>query len=88
MSGEELPIETAALLSAHALGALDVEDADEAERLIATSEACRRAFDEALEAAAAIALAAAPAEPPPELRTRILEAVQALRDTNGSASGR
>jgi hypothetical protein len=80
---DELPIETAALLSAHALGALSEAEAAEADRLIATSEPCRRAFEEALETAAEIALATEPMEPPPELRERILAAVRRLR-ANGS----
>ena len=78
LKGEELPLETAALLSAHALGALDPDEADEAERLIAVSPACRRAFEEALETAAAIALATEPVEPSPELRERILAAARRL----------
>ena len=78
MSAHELPIETAALLSAHALGALEPEDAVEAERLIASSDACRAAFEEALEIAAALAVATADSEPPPELRVRILDAARRL----------
>jgi anti-sigma-K factor RskA len=85
MRGDELPVEIAALLSAHALGALDPDEADEAERLIAVSQACRRAFEEALETATAIALATEPVEPPPELRRRILAAARRLRDGDGGA---
>jgi anti-sigma factor RsiW len=85
MRGDELPVEVAALLSAHALGALDPDEADEAERLIARSDECRQAFDEALEMAAAIALAIEPVEPPPELRERILAAVRRLADGGGEA---
>jgi anti-sigma factor RsiW len=76
MSHHELPIETAALLSAHALGALEPEEAAEAERLIASSDACRAAFEEALETAAALAIATADGEPPPGLRARILDAAR------------
>jgi anti-sigma-K factor RskA len=78
MSHHDLPIETAALLSAHALGALEPDEADEAERLIASSEACREAFEDALETAAALALATAESEPPPDLRARIMVAVRQL----------
>jgi len=78
MSRHELPIETAALLSAHALGALEAEEAAEAERLIAGSDACKEVFDEALEAAASLALATTASDPPPELRSRILAAVRQL----------
>ena len=67
-----------ALLSAHALGALTPDEADEAERLIALGGPHRRAFEEALETAAALALATGDAEPPPELRARILAAVRRL----------
>jgi anti-sigma-K factor RskA len=77
---EELPVETAALIAAHALGALDPGEADEADRLIAGSDACRRVFEEALETAAALALATEPVEPPAELRGRILAAARRLRD--------
>ena len=75
--GQDLPIETAALLTAHALGALGPEEAEEAERLIATSDACRTAFEEALETAAALAVATGEVEPPPGLRARILAAAKA-----------
>jgi anti-sigma factor RsiW len=85
MRGDELPVEVAALLSAHALGALDPDEADEAERLIAASDECRQAFEEALETAAAIALAIEPVEPPPELRERILAAARRLPDDGGEA---
>jgi anti-sigma-K factor RskA len=80
MSFDELPDTTAALIAAHALGALDEDDATEAERLIAGSDACRRVFEEALETAAALAVATVAVEPPPELRERILAAVRAMRD--------
>lgn len=80
MSAQDLPIETASLLSAHALGALEQGEAAEAERLISSSDVCRQAFEEALETAAAIAFLAEPADPPAELRGRILAAVQRLRD--------
>jgi anti-sigma factor RsiW len=85
MRGDDLPAEIAALLSAHALGALDPDEAVEAERLIAGSEKCRRAFEEALETATAIALAIEPVEPPPELRGRIVAAVRGLRDDGADA---
>jgi anti-sigma-K factor RskA len=84
MSRHDLPIETAALLSAHALGALEPDEAEEAERLIATSEACKEAFEQALETAAALALAMAESEPPPDLRARIMVAVRELRPEDGS----
>ncbi|MEZ5098756.1 MAG: response regulator [Thermoleophilia bacterium] len=58
---DPIPDDVAALLSAHALGALEPA-AVEAERLIASSEVPRRVRD-ALATAAAIALAAADADP-------------------------
>jgi hypothetical protein len=85
MSGRELPEESVAMLYAHALGALDPEEADEAERLIGACPTCRRAFEEALEIAAAIALATESVEPSPELRERILAGARRLRDGGADA---
>lgn len=76
---DPIPDDVAALLSAHALGALEPAEAAEAERLIASSEACRLAFEDALATAAALALATADADPPAGLRQRILDAVRAER---------
>jgi anti-sigma-K factor RskA len=76
----EIPEAVAALISAHALGALEPDEVLEAERLIASSDELRRQFERALDTAAAIALATADVEPPPELRGRILDAVRRARD--------
>lgn len=76
---DPIPDDVAALISAHALGALEPAEAAEAERLIASSEACRLAFEDALATAAALALATADADPPAALRQRILDAVRAER---------
>jgi anti-sigma-K factor RskA len=84
---DELPIEAAALLSAHALGALEPHEAEEAERLIAASDACRAAFEEALETAAALALATADSEPPPDLRARIMAAVHKAGQPESAGGG-
>jgi anti-sigma-K factor RskA len=65
------------LASAHALDALDVADADAVQAHLATCAECRAVFDDALEAAAALALAAPSAQPPAELRDRILAAARA-----------
>jgi anti-sigma-K factor RskA len=70
--------ELEALVAAHALGALDADEAAEAEHLIASSPELRRVFEEALETAAALALATSDVEPPPGLRQRILDAVRQL----------
>jgi anti-sigma-K factor RskA len=69
-----------ALVAAHALGALEPEEAAAAERLVATSPACRALFGETLETAAALALATASAAPPPSLRERILAAARRERE--------
>jgi len=74
-----IPDDVAALISAHALGALEPDQAELAEEHIAASDACRRAYEDALETAAALALAVADSEPPVELRDRILAAVRAER---------
>jgi anti-sigma-K factor RskA len=74
-----IPDDVAALISAHALGALDPDQSALAERHIAASDDCRRAYEEALETAAALALAVADSEPPAELRDRIVAAARAER---------
>jgi anti-sigma-K factor RskA len=75
----QIPEEVAALISAHALGALDADQAALAERHIAASDDCRRAYEDALETAAALALAVADSEPPADLRDRIVAAARAER---------
>lgn len=80
MSGHPpIPDDVAALISAHALGALEPDQAALAERHIAASDDCRRAYEDALETAAALALAVVDSEPPAELRERILAAARAER---------
>ena len=79
MSEYKIPEEVAALISAHALGALDADQAALAERHIAASDDCRRAYEDALETAAALALAVADSEPPADLRDRIVAAARAER---------
>ena len=74
-----IPDDVAALISAHALGALEPDQAALAEEHIAASDDCRRAYEDALETAAALALAVADSEPPAELRERILAAARAER---------
>ena len=75
----EIPDDIAALISAHALGALEPEEAELAERHIASSDACRSAFEDALETSAVLALAVAGSEPPADLRDRIVAAAVAER---------
>ena len=73
MSHDEL----AALVSAHALHALDPEEAAMVERLIESSPEWRAAFEDALETAAGLALVPAAIDPPAGLRDRILDAARA-----------
>lgn len=75
----EIPEDVAALITAHALGALEPDQSELAERHIATSDACRRAYEDALETSAALALAVADGEPPADLRGRIVAAARAER---------
>ena len=70
----EIPEDVAALISAYALGVLEPDQSELAERHIASSDACRRAFEDALETSAALALAVADSEPPADLRGRIVAA--------------
>ena len=60
-------------------GRLEPDQAALAEQHIAASDDCRRAYEDALETAAALALAVADSEPPAELRDRILAAARAER---------
>jgi anti-sigma-K factor RskA len=78
----EIPEDVAALITAHALGALEPDQAELAERHIAASDACRRAYEDALETSAALALAVADSEPPIDLRDRIVAAARAERSRN------
>ena len=75
----EIPDDVAALITAHALGALEPDQSELAERHIAASDACRRAYEDALETSAALALAVADSEPPADLRDRIVAAARAER---------
>src|SRR4051794_31251347 len=70
---EELEV----LVSAHALDALEPAEADAVQEHLAGCASCRAAFDEALETAAALALSVPGAEPPADLRDRILTAARA-----------
>lgn len=65
------------MLAAHALGALDSDEARRVEEHLASCPACRGELAEWRETASALAYTAAPAEPRPALRSRIMEAVRA-----------
>jgi anti-sigma-K factor RskA len=75
----QIPEDVAALISAYALGCLEPDQAAIAERHISASDDCRRAYEDALETAAALALAVVDSEPPAGLRERIVAAARAER---------
>ena len=68
------------LTAAYALDALDQEEREQYEAHLAQCEQCRTELAGLGETAAALALAAPSASPPPQLRTRILEAAAAERE--------
>jgi anti-sigma-K factor RskA len=78
-SHPQIPDDVAALISAYALGALEPDQEALAEQHIAASDDCRRAYEDALETSAALALAVADSEPPAGLRDRIVAAARAER---------
>jgi anti-sigma-K factor RskA len=63
------------LIPAHALDALDADDALLLEEHLAACETCRTELDELRETTALLAFAAPPVEPPARLRAAILDAV-------------
>jgi anti-sigma-K factor RskA len=63
------------LIPAHALDALDADDALLLDGHLETCEECRRELDELRETTALLAFASKPLEPPASLRARILDAV-------------
>jgi anti-sigma-K factor RskA len=63
------------LIPAHALDALDPDDAHLLEGHIETCEECRRELDDMRETTALLAFATDPVEPPASLRASILDAV-------------
>lgn len=80
-----IPDDVAALITAHALGALEPDQAALAEQHIAASDDCRRSYEDALETAAALALAVADSEPPADLRDRIVAAARSERARSAPA---
>jgi anti-sigma-K factor RskA len=73
------------MLAAYALGALETAEARALEEHLGGCTDCRAEVIEWRETAGALALAAAPVEPPTELRARILEGVRAVRQDAGDA---
>ncbi|HEY8106908.1 MAG TPA: hypothetical protein VIE46_12435, partial [Gemmatimonadales bacterium] len=67
------------LAAAYALGALSPEEARAFENYLATSAEGRREVAELRETAALLALGGAEAEPGPDLRARVLDAVSASK---------
>ena len=78
-SHPQIPDDVAALISAYAMGALEPDQEELAEQHIAASDDCRRAYEDALETSAALALAVADGEPSAGLRDRIVAAARAER---------
>jgi anti-sigma-K factor RskA len=81
------------LIAAHALHALDDADQRLVDAHLATCERCRAQLREMEGVAAALAYAAPAAEPPPELRTRLLEeigptVVSGVREPEGEPAAR
>ena len=68
------------LAGPYALDALDGDDLGAFERHLEGCADCRREVDELRQAAAALALAVEPVEPPPALRARILDEARAGAD--------
>jgi anti-sigma-K factor RskA len=64
------------MLAAHALGALDADEARMVEEHLAVCAECRAEMEEWRETAGALAYSASAAEPSPELRARILKSVR------------
>jgi anti-sigma-K factor RskA len=63
------------LIAAHALHSLDADEAQRVEEHLAGCAACRAKLRELEAVAGALAYAAPRAAPPPELRTRLMEAI-------------
>jgi anti-sigma-K factor RskA len=73
------------LLAAYALGALDAPEARALEEHLASCRECDAEAARWLDTASTLALTAAPSEPPPELRTRILESVRTIAQPASSS---
>jgi anti-sigma-K factor RskA len=74
-----MPDDPHSLVAPYALDALDEREETEFEEHLALCERCREELAGLREAAAALAVAAPPAKPPPELRQRILEQARSER---------
>ena len=76
------------LIPAHALDALDADDALLLEEHVVTCETCRLDLDELRETTALLAFATAPVEPPARLRAAILDAVAVAESVPEAAQPR
>ena len=76
------------LLALHALDALDASDARGLEEHLAGCDACRAELIELRDAAGLLAHASTPAEPRPEVRSRLLASVSAERQAGRPAAAR
>jgi anti-sigma-K factor RskA len=65
------------LVPIYALDALGGDEEEEVRRHLESCEPCRQLLDSHMQAAAALALAAKPVTPPPDLRSRLMTAVAA-----------
>jgi anti-sigma-K factor RskA len=74
------------LIAAHALGALDADAAAAAEQHLAECPQCRTKLAEYRSVAAGLALSVPQASPPPDLRDRILAAVEPVVSTAAPAA--
>jgi anti-sigma-K factor RskA len=76
------------LLALHALDALDVSDARSFEEHLAGCDACRAELIELRDSAALLAHTLTPAEPRPEVRSRLLASISAERQPGRGAAAR
>ena len=74
-----MPDDQHSLVAPYALDALDEREENEFEEHLALCERCREELAGLREAAAALAVGAPPAKPPPELRQRILDQARSER---------
>jgi anti-sigma-K factor RskA len=74
-----MPEDPHSLVAPYALDALDEREEKEFEQHLALCERCREELGSLREAAAALAVGAPPAKPPPELRQRILDQARSER---------
>lgn len=65
-------------LSAHALGALDLDEVDAVDAHLAHCESCRQQLARELETVGALAAAVEPMEPSPDVRSRLLESASLM----------